>query len=72
METTSLSAVQAPVTVESNSNAEMMKNITKAKLARKALIDPSFAGELVRLEASGVYNAKGDVVQAVSSSLGDA
>ena len=53
-----------------NSNAEMMKSISKAKLSRKAMIDPSFARELVKLEATGVYNARGDVVQAATTSFG--
>ncbi|MBU1247475.1 MAG: hypothetical protein KKB70_02155 [Proteobacteria bacterium] len=60
----------ATLNTQRNSNAEMMKSIQKARLSRKALADPSFISELVKLESTAVYNTKGDVVQAVSGSLG--
>lgn len=69
METISMPTPPAPA-AGSNSNAEMMKSISKARLSRKAMIDPSFARELVKLESTGVYNAKGDVVQSASTSFG--
>ncbi|MGE4504780.1 MAG: hypothetical protein AB7D51_05485 [Desulfovibrionaceae bacterium] len=73
MDSAALPAAQANTfTVDRTSNADMMKNIQKARLQRKAMVDPGFAGELVKLQSTGVYNAKGDVVQAVSASLGQA
>ncbi|WP_237559990.1 hypothetical protein [Desulfohalovibrio reitneri] len=53
------------------SNSEMMKDIRKARLNRQVLADPSLAGELVATEASATYNASGEVIQAVSTDLGD-
>lgn len=55
-----------------NTLANEMKNIRKAKLARQVYADPSMAGKLVAMEASPTYNAKGEVLQAVSSGLGAA
>lgn len=51
---------------EGHSQAEAMKNIRKARLQRQALQDPSVISRLVAMETTSVYNAKGDVVQAVS------
>lgn len=51
---------------EGQSQAEAMKNIRKARLQRQALQDPSVISRLVAMETTSVYNAKGDVVQAVS------
>lgn len=53
---------------QGQSQAEMMKNIRKARLNRQVLADPSVLGRLVALETTSVYNAKGDIVQAVSGS----
>lgn len=50
------------------SQAEMMKNIRKARLNRQVLQDPTVVAKLVALETTPVYNAKGDIVQAVSGS----
>ncbi len=54
-----------------NSMANEMKDIRKARLQRQVMADPSLAGKLVATEASPTYNAKGAVIQALSSSLGD-
>lgn len=50
------------------SQADAMKNIRKARLQRQTLQDPSMIGKLVAMETTPVYNAKGDIVQAVSGS----
>ena len=55
-----------------SSVADQMKSIRKVRLQREVLEDPEMARQLVKVEASGVYNAKGDVVQAVSGDLGAA
>ncbi|SDB23096.1 hypothetical protein SAMN05660653_01131 [Desulfonatronum thiosulfatophilum] len=51
---------------EGNSQADAMKNIRKARLQRQVLQDPAILSKLVAMETTPVYNAKGDVVQAVS------
>ena len=51
---------------EGNSQADAMKNIRKARLQRQVLQDPGILSKLVAMETTPVYNAKGDVVQAVS------
>ncbi len=53
------------------SNANDVKNISKAKLERQVMADPSLAGKLVATEAAPTYNTNGSVIQAVSTSLGD-
>jgi hypothetical protein len=50
------------------SQADAMKNIRKARLQRQTLQDPSMIAKLVAMETTPVYNAKGDIVQAVSGS----
>jgi len=55
-----------------NNMAEQIKSIRKVRLQREVLENPEVARELVKVEASGTYNAKGDVVQAVATDLGDA
>ncbi|QJT08904.1 hypothetical protein [Oceanidesulfovibrio marinus] len=47
--------------------AEQMKAIKKARLQRMVYQDPGLAKQLVATEASPVYNAKGEIIQAVSS-----
>lgn len=47
--------------------ANQMKSIKKARLHRMVYQDPSLARKLVATEASPVYNAKGEIIQAVSS-----
>lgn len=51
--------------------ANEMKDIRKARLQRQVMADPSLAGKLVATEASPTYNAKGEVIQALSSNLGE-
>lgn len=58
--------------VDRATNADQMKSIRKARLQRQVMQDPSLAQKLVAVEATGTYNARGDVIQAVSTSLGDA
>ncbi|NDV20399.1 hypothetical protein GO013_13365 [Pseudodesulfovibrio sp. JC047] len=52
--------------------ADQIKNIRKVKLQRDVLENPEMARQLVKIEATGIYNAKGDVIQAVTGDLGDA
>ena len=49
------------------SSADEMKNIHKQRLQREVMVDPSKASELVKLEASPVYNANGQVIQSTGS-----
>ena len=58
--------------VQGTGAADMMKNIRKVKLQRQVLEDPGMARQLVKVESTGTYNAKGNVIQAVSGTLGDA
>lgn len=61
--------VEAPATNVGDgqqSQADAMKSIRKARLNRQVLQDPSVLAKLVALETTSVYNAKGDIVQAVS------
>ena len=58
--------------VQSSGAADQMKAIRKVKLQREVLENPEMAGKLVKVESTGTYNAKGNVIQAVSGSLGDA
>ncbi len=49
-----------------NSNlADQMKSIRKVRLQRQVLENPEMARQLVRVENSGIYNAKGEVIQTV-------
>lgn len=50
--------------------ANEMKDIHKARLRRQVMADPSLAGKLVATEASPMYNARGEVIQAISTNLG--
>lgn len=52
--------------------ADSMKSIRKKKLQREVYADSSRAAELVRIKASPVYNAKGEVIQATSTGHGTA
>jgi hypothetical protein len=58
--------------IQSTNFAEQMKDIRKVRLQRQVMENPEMARELVKVEASGTYNAKGDVIQAVTGDLGDA
>ena len=51
---------------KNESLAAQMKAVRKARLNRQALADPSMVGKLVALSASPVYNASGDLIQAVA------
>ncbi len=52
--------------------ANDLKNLRRKRLQRKIYQDPNMVKELVRLEASPVYNARGEVIQAVTTNYGDA
>ena len=58
--------------IRGSSLADHMKSIRKVRLQREVLENPEMARQLVKVEATGTYNAKGDVVQAVTGDLGDA
>ncbi|WP_319469184.1 hypothetical protein [uncultured Pseudodesulfovibrio sp.] len=58
--------------LQSSTVAEQMKSIRKVRLQRQVMENPEMARQLVKVEATGTYNAKGDVIQAVSGDLGDA
>ncbi|WP_316897310.1 hypothetical protein [Pseudodesulfovibrio indicus] len=58
--------------VQGSNMADQIKSIRKVRLQREVLENPEMARELVKVEATGTYNARGDVVQAVSTDLGDA
>jgi len=47
---------------EQESLNDTMKEIRKAKLHRRVLSDPSLAQKLVAVEASPVYNSKGELI----------
>ncbi|QJB58505.1 hypothetical protein HFN16_16110 [Pseudodesulfovibrio sp. zrk46] len=49
------------------SGAQEMKDIRKQRMQREVMVDPSKAKELVKIEASPVYNAKGKVIQSAGS-----
>ncbi len=51
----------------STSSADEIKNIHKQRLQREVMVDPSKASDLVKLEASPVYNAQGKVIQSTGS-----
>ena len=52
--------------------SDQIKSIRKVRLQREVLENPEMARELVKVEATGTYNAKGEVIQAVSGDMGDA
>ncbi len=45
--------------------ANVMKEIGKARLRRQALGNPDLAARLPALEASPVYNSKGELIQSL-------
>ena len=53
---------------DKQSFSDEMKGIRKQRLQRQVFEDPSMAGKLVATEASPVYNAKGELIQAVTGS----
>lgn len=52
--------------------AQAMKDIRKMKMRREVFENPEMAKQLVKTEATATYNARGDLVQAVTGDLGDA
>ncbi|WP_319541895.1 hypothetical protein [uncultured Pseudodesulfovibrio sp.] len=58
--------------VQGTNLTDQVKNIRKVRLQREVLENPEMARQLVKVEATGTYNAKGDVIQAVTGDLGDA
>lgn len=58
--------------VQSTNFADQMKSIRKVRLQRQVLENPEMARQLIKVEASGTYNAKGDVIQSVAGDLGAA
>ncbi len=58
--------------IKACNQAEQMKSIRKVRLQREVLEDPEKARQLVKVESTGTYNAKGDVIQAVAGDLGEA
>ncbi|MDK2957677.1 MAG: hypothetical protein PWQ57_3175 [Desulfovibrionales bacterium] len=59
--------VDLPARQEQESQADFIKDIRKRKLRREVYADPSLAMKLVKVEASPVYNAKGELIQAIDS-----
>lgn len=57
--------------IKSFNHADQMKSIRKVRLQREVLENPELAKQLVRVESTGTYNTKGDVIQTVGS-LGEA
>lgn len=53
---------------EKQTTAQAMKDIRKAKLRRQVLADPSLAQKLVAVEASPVYNSRGELIQSLGMS----
>lgn len=49
------------------SGSQEMKDIRKQRMQREVMVDPSKAKELVKIESSPVYNAKGKVIQSAGS-----
>ncbi|MFK4766106.1 hypothetical protein ACI3L3_15165 [Desulfobaculum sp. SPO524] len=45
--------------------ANSMKDIQKAKLQREVYADPGMAARLIAIEASPVYNSKGELIPSV-------
>ncbi|SKA83391.1 hypothetical protein SAMN02745704_01635 [Paucidesulfovibrio gracilis DSM 16080] len=62
---------QTPTNSDRSGQADMMKDIRKARLQRQVMADPSLASKLVSVEATATYNASGNLVQAVGGNLGD-
>ncbi|MDD3311717.1 hypothetical protein [Pseudodesulfovibrio sp.] len=53
--------------VHGSNVADQMKAMRKVRLQRQVLENPEMARDLVKIQASGTYNAKGDIVQSVGS-----
>ncbi len=57
--------------VHGSNVADQMKAMRKVRLQRKVLENPEMARDLVKIQSTGTYNAKGDIIQSVGS-LGEA
>lgn len=57
-----LTAVQRKVE-DSDSIADQWKNIRRQRVQREVMKDPKLAMKLVALEASPIYNSKGEIIQ---------
>ena len=66
----STSVAQVSPARDKENLANSMKTLQRQKLRRKAFADPSLFRELVKIESSPVYNASGELIQAVTSSHG--
>ena len=53
---------------EKETMAQAMKDVSKARLRRQIYADPSLAQKLVAVEASPVYNSKGELIQSLGNS----
>ncbi|MEF2232344.1 MAG: hypothetical protein V3571_15535 [Pseudodesulfovibrio sp.] len=53
--------------VQSSNVSDQTKSIRKARLQREVLADPEMARELVKIESTGTYNAKGTIIQSVGN-----
>ncbi len=53
-----------------SSLANAMKEIRKAGLRRQVLANPQLAARLVALEASPVYNSKGELIMSLGNTSG--
>lgn len=61
---------EAPVR-KTDTLANEMKDIRKARLRREVLVEPGMAMKLAKLEGTLTYNTNGNIVQAVTNDLGD-
>ena len=57
--------------IQGSNVADQVKSIRKARLQREVYADPGMARELVKIESTGTYNAKGNLIQSVGN-LGEA
>ena len=57
--------------IQGSNVADQVKSIRKARLQREVYADPGMARELVKIESTGTYNAKGNLIQSVGS-IGEA
>ena len=64
---TNLEQMMDEVRRKESSGAQEMKDIRKQRMQREVMVDPSKAKELVKIESSPVYNAKGKVIQSAGS-----
>jgi len=53
--------------VQGSNVADQVKSIRKARLQREVYANPEMARELVKIESTGTYNAKGNLIQSVGN-----